>query len=334
MPIDEDGLMNTECSAERINFHGLGGRGVVGRFDGGRISSDGDCVLLREVEERTHILKRLAGCFVDHRDPELIEHSVGSLVKQRVYGIALGYEDLNDHDTLRYDALLGLLADKEDPSGAGRRRTEDRGKALAGKSTLNRLELTPKEAGKQQDRYKKIVAPKEIVIDVDATDDPLHGDQEGRFFHGYYGHYCHLPLYFFSGDRLLCARLQEGDEEPATGCVEELSRIVAQVRAAWPEVRIVLRGDSGFCREAIMSWCETHGVEYVLGLAKNGRLTDIIAGELAKARGAYEASGEAARLFKDFRYQTRESWTCERRVVGKAEYLAKGEIPVSSSLAR
>ncbi len=233
-----------------------------------------------EVEERTHILKRLAGCFVDHRDPELIEHSVGSLVKQRVYGIALGYEDLNDHDTLRYDALLGLLADQEDPSGAGRRRTEDRGKALAGKSTLNRLELTPKEAGKQ-DRYKKIVAqteamdtllvevfveshavsPKEIVIDVDATDDPLHGDQEGRFFHGYYGHYCYLPLYFFSGDRLLCARLREGDEEPATGCVEELSRIVAQVRAAWPEVRIVLRGDSGFCREAIMSWCETHRVE-------------------------------------------------------------------------
>jgi hypothetical protein len=346
--------MNTECSAERINFHGLGGRRVVGRFDGGRISSDGGCVLLREVEERTHILKRLAGCFVDHRDPELIEHSVGSLVKQRVYGIALGYEDLNDHDTLRYDALLGLLADKEDPSGAGRRRTEDRGKALAGKSTLNRLELTPKEAGKQ-DRYKKIVAqteamdtllvevfveshavpPKEIVIDVDATDDPLHGDQEGRFFHGYYGHYCYLPLYFFSGDRLLCARLREADEEPATGCVEELSRIVAQVRAAWPEVRIVVRGDSGFCREAIMSWCETHGVEYVLGLAKNSRLTDIIAGELAKARGAYEASGEAARWFKDFRYQTRESWTCERRVVGKAEYLAKGENPrfIVTSLA-
>jgi len=242
MQTDEDGLMNTECSAERINFHGLGGRGVVGRFDGGRISSDGGCVLLREVEERTHILNRLAGCFVDHRDPELIEHSVGSLVKQRVYGIALGYEDLNDHDTLRYDALLGLLADKEDPSGAGRRRTEDRGKALAGKSTLNRLELTPKEAGRE-DRYKKIVAqteamdtllvevfveshavpPKEIVIDVDATDDPLHGDQEGRFFHGYYGHYCYLPLYFFCGDRLLCARLREADEEPATGCVEELS---------------------------------------------------------------------------------------------------------------
>ena len=250
---------------------------------------------MRQVEGRTHILSRFAGCFVDHRDPELIEHSVESLVKQRVYGIALGYEDLNDHDTLRYDALLGLLADKEDPSGAGRRRTEDRGKALAGKSTLNRLELTPKEAGKQ-DRYKKIVAqteamdtllvevfveshavpPKEIVIDVDATDDPLHGDQEGRFFHGYYGHSCYLPLYFFCGDRLLCARLREADEEPATGCVEELSRIVAQVRAAWPEVRIVLRGDSGFCREAIMSWCETHGVEYVLGLAKNGRLTDII----------------------------------------------------------
>ena len=168
-----------------------------------------------------------------------------------------------------------------------------------------------------------------------ATDDPLHGDQEGRFFHGYYGHYCYLPLYFFCGDRLLCARLREADEEPATGCVEELSRIVAQVRAAWPEVRIVLRGDSGFCREAIMSWCETYGVEYVLGLAKNSRVTEIIAGELAKARGAYEASGEAARWFKDFRYQTRDSWSCERRVVGKAEYLAKGENPrfIVTSLA-
>lgn len=347
--------METQCNGWQMEFHGFGSRRVVGRFDGGRISTDGGSVLLREVESRTHILKRLAGCFIDHRDPELIEHSVESLIKQRVYGIALGYEDLNDHDTLRHDVLLGVLGEKEDPIGAGRRRAGDRGKALAGKSTLNRLELTCEKADKTS-RYKKIVAdwkrmdkllvelflesygvpPREVVIDVDATDDPLHGHQEGRFFHGYYGQYCYLPLYFFCGDKLLGARLREADEDPAAGCIEELARLVGQIRGVWPEVRIILRGDSGFCREELLHWCETQRVDYVLGLAKNSRLRAAIAEELAQAQCAYESTGGPARVFKDFRYQTLESWSTERRVVGKAEYVLKGENPrfIVTSLSR
>ena len=338
--------MSTECTAEQLEFHGLGRRDVIGAFNGGRISSDAGGLLLREVEKRTHVLKRLAGCFFDHRNPELIEHSVESLVKQRIYAMALGYEDLNDHDTLRHDELLALLSDKRDPSGANRLRMQDKGKALAGKSTLNRLELTP-EGANEKSRYKKIVAnpkemdallvqlflesysspPQEIVIDADATDDPVHGHQEGRFFHGYYGHYCYLPLYLFCGEQLLCARLRTADQDAAAGTVEELSRIVGQIRAAWPQVRIILRGDSGFCREEIMAWCEGNQVGYVLGLAKNNRLNKAIEAEMTQAKERYETTQKPARVFKDFRYQTLESWSCERRVVGKAEYLAKGENP-------
>jgi hypothetical protein len=338
--------MNTECNVEQLEFHGLGRREVIGKFDGGNISSDGGGVLLRETEQRTHILKRFSHCFTDHRNQELIEHTLESLVKQRALGLALGYEDLNDHDSLRQDALLALLSDKADLQGAERYREQDKGKALAGKSTLNRLELTPADAD-EKSRYKKIVAhpaamdqllvdlfleshsepPSEIVLDVDATDDPLHGEQEGRFFHGYYKNYCYLPLYIFCGEHLLCARLRTANQDGAAGTVEELARIIAQIRSVWPEVRIILRGDSGFCRENIMAWCETHGVDYVLGLAKNKRLKKAIEVEMAQAKQHQEATGEAARVFKDFRYQTRKSWSRERRVVGKAEYLGKGENP-------
>ncbi len=257
--------METQCNAGRMEFHGLGGRRVVGRFDGGRISSDGGSLLLREVESRTHILKRLAGCFIDHRDPELIEHSVESLIEQRVVGMALGYEDLNDHDTLRHDVLLGVLGQKEDPSGAGRRQAGDRGKALAGKSTLNRLELTPEKADAGS-RYKKIVAdweamdkllvelfldsygvpPQEVVIDVDATDDPLHGHQEGRFFHGYYGHYCYLPLYFFCGDKLLGARLREADEDRQKAVVLLAPEVVGAMELIFELSRAPLAGTLDF----------------------------------------------------------------------------------------
>jgi len=338
--------MKTQCTAEQLEFHGLGRRDVIGAFNGGRISSDAGGLLLREVEKRTHVLKRLAGCLRDYRKQELIEHPAESLVKQRIYGIALGYEDLNDHDTLRHDELLALLSDKRDPTGAHRLREQDKGKALAGKSTLNRLELTP-EGANEKSRYKKIVAnpeamdallvdlflesysspPEEIVIDADATDDPLHGHQEGHFFHGYYGHYCYLPLYLFCGEQLLCARLRTADQDAAAGTVEEMTRIVAQIRAAWPQVRIILRGDSGFCREEIMAWCEANQVDYVLGLAKNSRLNQAIEAEMAQAKDQYEATEKPARVFKDFRYQTLDSWSCERRVVGKAEYLAKGKNP-------
>ncbi|MGD2059081.1 MAG: IS1380 family transposase [Anaerolineales bacterium] len=338
--------MKTECTAGQLEFHGLGRRAVVGAFDGGKISSDSGGLLLREVEQRTGILQRLSGCFVDHRDPDQIEHTLESLIKQRVMGLALGYEDLNDHDALRQDPLLALLSDVADPSGQGRRRTQDKGCALAGKSTLNRLELTPGDADAGS-RYKKIVADaaamdalllevfleayeaplEEIILDVDATDDPVHGHQEGRFFHGYYREYCYLPLYIFCGEQLLCARLRRADQDAAAGTREELARIIESIRRRWPETRILVRGDSGFCREDLMGWCEARDVDYVFGLAKNSRLKAAIAAELCAAQAQYEASGEAARVFKDFRYQTRKSWSRERRVIGKAEHLAKGENP-------
>jgi hypothetical protein len=320
---------------------------VVGRFDGGKISSDTGGLLLREVEKRLGILRRFSDCFRDYRDPQRIEHSVESLIGQRVYGVALGYEDLNDHDSLRHDVVMGLLCEKNDPSGNDRVRERDQGKAIAGKSTLNRLELTP-EGANEKSRYKKIVAegekidelmvdlfiqsqqsaPREVVLDVDATDDPLHGHQEGRFFHGYYAEYCYLPLYIFSGEYLLCARLRPANQDPASGVVVELKRIIERLREVWPGVRIIVRGDSGFCRDEIMSYCEhNEEVDYVLGLAKNSRLIKRIQAEMAEAQQLHQSTQKPARVFKDFPYRTRHSWSRQRRVVGKAEYLAKGENP-------
>ena len=338
--------MKTECTAEQLEFHGLGRRVVVGEFDGGKISSDSGGLLLREVEQRTHILKRLAACFMDYRDANQIEHSLESLIKQRVMGLTLGYEDLNDHDRLRQDPLLALLSDVADPTGQDRRRAQDKGCALAGKSTLNRLELTPLD-GDASSRYKKIVAdptamdallvdlfveaydepPEEIILDVDATDDPLHGHQEGRFFHGYYRSYCYLPLYIFCGEQLLCARLRTANQDQSAGTVDELERIIARIRLSWPRTRIIVRADSGFCRDDLMSWCEAHDVDYVLGLAKNNRLKAAIRSEMAEAEQHYEGTQQAARVFKDFRYRTLKSWSRERRVVAKAEHLAKGANP-------
>jgi hypothetical protein len=338
--------MSTECTEKLFEFHPLPKREVRAGFDGGTISSDAGGLLLREVEKRTGIVERFAACFTDHRDAERIEHGVRELVAQRVYGLALGYEDLNDHDQLRQDPLLAVLVEKEDPTGESRARERDRGKALAGKSTLNRLELTGAEVS-EDERYKKIAldeaavdrmlvevflqahreAPPEIILDLDCTDDPLHGEQEGRFFHGYYGHYCYLPLYIFCGEHLLCARLRPSNIDGSAGCVEEVERIVAQIRQAWPEVKITLRGDSGFCREALMSWCESHQVDYVLGLAQNERLKEEIAPELEQAAEQYQHTGQAARAFKEFFYQTRKSWSRARRVIGKAEHLEKGANP-------
>lgn len=339
--------MRTDCREKRIVFQGAGQRKVVARFDGGKITSDAGGLLLREVEQRTRIIERFAGCFTDHRDADSIEHSVYELAAQRIYALALGYEDLIDHDDLRCDPLLAVLVGKKDPLGKDRSRARDQGKALAGKSTLNRLELTPADANGKH-RYKKIVIdedwvdrffvdvflescatpPKQIVLDVDATDDPLHGKQEGRFFHGYYKCYCYLPLYIFCGGHLLCARLRRSNIDASAGSKEELERIVRQIREAWPEVRILIRGDSGFCREELMSWCEGEGgVDYLFGMAKNSRLTAEIAEELDHALDRFEETGEACRFYKDFRYQTRTSWSCERRIVGKAEHLSKGSNP-------
>ena len=330
--------MSTECNSPDLVFQPLGPRAVVGRFDGGTISSDGGCLLLGEAERLTGTLRQLAACFTDHRDPQAIEHTVAQLVAQRVYGLALGYEDLNDHDTLRLDPLLATLVGKADPTGADRLRPQDRGKALAGKSTLNRLELTPPEATADS-RYQKIVAhpqaieglfidlflqahrqpPAQLVLDLDATDDPLHGHQEGRFFHGYYKEFCYLPLYVFCGEHLLAAKLRTADNDASYGTVAELERIIPQFRAAWPGVRILLRADSGFCREEIMAWCEAHAVDYLFGLAKNSRLVEALEPALADAQVRYLHTGVAARVFTDFVYQTRDSWSRARRVIGRAE---------------
>jgi len=330
----------TECNPTQLEFHALGRREVVGRFDGGRITSDGGGLLLREVDRRIGLLDRLAGCFTDYRNPNSVEHGVRALVAQRVYGLALGYEDLNDHDVLRKDSVLALLVGKQDLTGEARVREQDRGNPLAASSTLNRLELsTPTTAVGH--RYKKVAAdgdaldcllvdvflgayrcpPREIWLDLDATDDPLHGRQEGRFFHGYYRCYCYLPLYIFCGEHLLCARLRPSNRDAAAGSVEELERIVSQIRARWPKTRIHIRGDAGFCRDAIMAWCEANHVRYVLGLARNARLQRTLGKEMEAARVAQERTGKPARRFRDFRYRTRKSWSRERRVIGKAEYL-------------
>jgi len=339
--------MDTQCTPTQLEFHAIGNREVVGKFDGGNITSDAGGLLLRETEKRTGILSGFARCFQDLRDPDLIEHTVEELVSQRVYGLALGYEDLNDHDDLRRDPLLAVLVGKEDPEGESRIRQQDRGKAMAGKSTLNRLELTPAEPTGAELRYKKIIMkpeaidrllvevflqshaepPEEIVLDVDATDDPLYGKQEGRFFHGYYMNYCYLPLYIFCGEFLLCARLRPSNIDASEGTVEELERIVGQIRNRWPGVKIIVRGDSGFCRDSIMTWCEGRQIDYVFGLAKNERLKAMLTAELEQARQLYEDTRKAARVFKDFRYETRESWNRERRVVAKAEHLDKGANP-------
>lgn len=336
----------TECRTEQYEFHALGSREVNAHFEGGDITSDAGGLLLREVEKRTGILRGFAACFRDYRDPDAIEHSVEKLVSQRIYALCLGYEDLNDHDELRVDTAIAVMADEEDPKGRRRRRERDQGKALAGKSTLNRMELTPKGANRAA-RYKKIVrddaaidalmvdhflrahrhAPRRIILDLDATDDRIHGDQEGRFFHGYYGHYCYLPLYIFCGEFLLGARLRRSNIDASAGAVGELERIVAQIRRKWPKVRIVIRADSGFCREEILAWCERNRIDYVIGLAKNVRLIEEIQTELEQAEREFQRTGQPVRQFKDFRYQTRESWTRSRRVVGKAEYLAKGANP-------
>lgn len=328
--------MTTECNGQSYLFQPLGRRRVEARFDGGTISSDGGGVLLRAVENHVGVLDRFGRCFTDHRDPDRVEHSVLELVSQRVFGLALGYEDLVDHDELRHDPLLGVLVGRRD---AGER-------ALAGKSTLNRLELTLPGATSAE-RYKKIVLdeeavdemlvdvflaahdrpPPRIILDLDATDDPLHGRQEGRFFHGYYGSYCYLPLYIFCGEHLLCARLRRSNMDASKGSVDELERIVSRIRRSWPKTRIWIRGDAGFNREAIMAWCESHDVHFVLGFARNPRLEALVQDVLAEAQEQHERTGKPARRFKELLYRTKTSWSRTRRVVAKAEYLAKGANP-------
>jgi len=321
--------MPTECSADLFGFARVEGRAVVAAFDGGRITSDAGGLLLGATDRAIGLTDRLAGCFTDYRHAELIEHEVATLVGQRVFGIALGYEDLNDHDRLRHDPMLAVLAGK-----LAARRSDCA--PVAGKSTLNRLELsrpTPSLYHKISHDPAAIAdlfvtlfleaharAPKQIVLDLDATDDPVHGRQEGRFFHGYYDCYCYLPLYIFCGRHLLAARLRPSNIDGAAGALEEVQRLVGVIRARWPKVRILLRADSGFAREVLMGWCEANDVDYLFGLARTDRLVAEIEAELAAAAAHSQRSGKPARRFKDFLWSTLDSWSRRRRVVAKAEW--------------
>jgi len=333
-------------SSNSYSFGNLNHREIVAKFNGGSITSDSGAMLLHDFEKKTAIIKQFADCFTDYRDNSRIEHSVEELIAQRIYGIILGYEDLNDHDNLKSDQLLAAVCGKEDITGNDRKRNNDKGKPLAGKSTLNRLELATPDADKDS-RYKKIVAhparidelfvnifldsqdipPRQIILDLDATDDPTHGQQENIFYHGYYKHYCYLPLYIFCGNHLLCARLRPCNIDASSGTIDELSWIVELIRNRWPNVEIIVRGDSGFCRDEIMSWCEFNVVKYIFGLSKNNRLKKIILEDLIEARIMYTQTGKASRVFNDFSYQTLTSWEKERRVISKSEYMAKGENP-------
>ena len=325
----------TECTQTQWEFEAHFSRQVVARFDGSRLTTDGGALLLRQADRKIGLLRRLVACFSDAREPERVEHELGEMLAQRIYGLALGYEDLNDHEELRRDPLLALLA--------GKRQIEE---PLAGKSTLNRMELTPK-ASPLTERYHKIAysseaidqllvtlfleahpkPPQQIVLDLDATDTPLHGKQEGRFFHGYYGHYCYLPLYIFCGDHVLCARLRSSNLDASAGSLEEVQRIVVQIRARWPKTQILLRADSGFCRDELMEWCENNDVDYVFGFARNERLRRKIGRAMREAKQEHRRTGKPARVFTEFFYRTRNSWSRRRRVVAKAEHIEGKENP-------
>ena len=329
--------MPTECSPKLFAFEAVERKTVVAGFDGGAITSNAGALLLGQLDHGLGLVRRFAACFTDRRDPRLVEHRLETLLGQRIFGLALGYEDLNDHDELRKDPVFAVLA------GKLKARREDC-EAVAGKSTLNRLERLPKRHGA---KYHKIDfdqtkadellmdmfveaherPPGRIVLDLDATDIPLRGNQEGRYYHGHYGSYCYLPLYVFCGRHLLLARQRRSNVDAASGSVEEVERMVTHIRKAWPRVKITLRADSGFTRDALMTWCEANKVDFVFGLARNKRLETMLEGELAQAKALCEQSGQASRVFKDFRYQTLDSWTCERRVVGKAEHTLLGSNP-------
>ena len=325
----------TQCSETLFPFEAHFSRQVVAEFSGERLTTEGGSLLLRAADRKIGLLRRVVGCFTDTRDPQRIEHELSEMLAQRIYGLALGYEDLNDHEQLRQDPLLGVLAGKR-----------DLGEPLAGKSTLNRLELTP-VGSPAAERYNKISysaealdallvdlfleahprAPREIVLDLDATDTPLHGRQEARFFHGYYGHYCYLPLYVFCGDHLLCARLRPSNIDASAGSLEEVQRMVRQIRARWSKTRIILRADSGFCREELLAWCENNQVDYVFGFARNQRLRRIIGRALQQAKQEHRRTGKAARVFCEFAYRTQKSWSRRRRVIAKAEQIEGKENP-------
>lgn len=338
--------MSTDCTSQTLHLQASGRRRLTAAFDGGHISSDAGALLLRAADEEMALTERLAGCFVDLRDPKRVEHSVLDLVRQRLFALAMGYEDLNDHDDLRGDPLLAEVVGKREPTGEDRVRDADRGRALAGKSTLNRLEWALGSEA-ETDRYHRVALdpeamntyfvdlfldsfeqpPEEIILDFDATDDPLHGQQEGRFFHGYYDCYCYLPLYVFYGHHLLWAQLRTADRDASDGTVDVLEILVPRIRERWPQAQILLRGDSGFARDAILSWCEDNEVRYVVGLARNQRLERMLEPTLERAEERRSEDEPKVRLFEDLEYETLNSWSRSRRVVGKAEVSSYGRNP-------
>lgn len=320
-----------KCSPEVWEVQGKNGEGLTVNFEGGALTSDAGVLLLKEADTRLGLISRLAACFTDARAPGYVDFTVEELLAQRIFGLAAGYEDLNDHDQLRFDPLfLSLLRSDNKP-------------VLAGKSTLQRLE----NGALKPTRYHRLLhqptliaevfvdlfleqtsqPPELCILDFDATDNPLHGEQEGRFYHGYYGHYCYLPLYVFCGQDLLSATLREANQDAAAGALDELKRLVTRIRQRWPEVKLLLRADSGFCREELMAWCEANDVDYLLGLARNRRLEALLAPAMEKSRRKFLTRSCAQRRFVTFKYQTRTSWSKARRVIAKAEYLEKGANP-------
>ncbi len=340
------GPMATECTRRERRLRGFGRRELIANFDGGNITSFGGAVLLHAAEKRIALFDRITRCFTDHRSQSRVEHPVRDLLAQRIFGLALGEEDLNDHDELSKDPLLATVVGKREPTGRARRRQRDQDRPLASSSTLNRLELTPASASKES-RYKKTVydgsklarvfldvfldsyevPPEEVVLDFDHTDDQIHGRQEGSFFHAYYDHHIYLPLYVFCGDHLLAAQLRTANGDPMRGVLDEMKRIVNAIRERWPETTIVLRGDSAFARDETMAWCEEQFIDYIFGLRRNKRLERMIEGDLEAAREEFERTGRPARRFAELDYDTLKGWARERRVVAKAEHLKKGANP-------
>jgi len=342
-PKDPEAADKTDCNSQPLLFQDLGSRKVVADFSGGQLSNDGGALLLRQVDNSIGLTSKIACCFSDARSQSYVEHSLPELIAQRIFALALGYEDINDHQDLRRDPVFAAAAGKIDPLGENRRLPEDRGNPLAAPCTLNRLELSNDQSTRAHkftfdaDQIEGTLLTlgvrcldkhaREIILDFDATDDPLHGDQEGAFFNAYYDCYCYMPLYCFIGDIPVWSQLCTSDEDASEGTLDALKKIVQAVRKRCPRARIILRGDSGFCRDEIMNWCEANRVRYVLGLARNSRLVGEIQEALSDARARQILCGTSVRIFRDFQYRTHKSWSCERRVVGKAEVTMKGDNP-------
>lgn len=311
----------TECNRQPLLFSSLGRKKIAADFTGGTLTSDGGGLLLREVDRRLGLIDRLTECLTDPRDPAKIRHDLRTMLVQRIFGLALGYEDLNDHQTLRHDPLFAVLANK--PA-----RPEE---PLASSPTLCRFEnridrqtLVRMSAVLVENFIHSFEAPpQELVLDFDATDDAVHGKQEGRFFHGYYDHYCFLPLYVFCEDRLLVSYLRPSNIDGALHAWAILKLLVQRFREVWPKVRIIVRGDSGFCRWKMMRWCDRRKVFYVLGIAKNSVLERHAASFLEEAEARFQESGVKQRYFHEVRYAAK-TWDQQRRVIVKAERLLEG----------